>query len=312
MHVFVIGATGYIGGAVALRLQAAGHRVSGLARSQEKAAALKGIGIEPVAGTLADVSALGAAARAADAVVNVANADDYEVARTLVRVLAGSGKPLLHTSGTSVIADRALGEPGGVLHTEDMPPDPLPERLLRVTLDNMLLRAAGENVRSVVIRPSLIYGRGPGLNPDSVQIPRLVRLARERGRPAHVGRGMNVWSHVHIDDVAGFYLRALTDAPAGSVFYLENGEASWREMAVAAAAAIGVSGEPEALSADESLRLFGAAAITTFGSNSRVSADKARRVLGWSPAGPSLWDDLRSDYYPTAFGGSGSQDQKRG
>ena len=120
-----------------------------------------------------------------------------------------------------------------------------------------------------------------------------------------------MWSHVHIDDVADLYLRALTDAPAGSVFYLENGEAAWRDMAIAAAASVGIGGEPEALPADESLRLFGAAAITTFGSNSRVSADKARRVLGWSPAGPSLWDDLRSDYYPTAFGGSGREDQKR-
>jgi nucleoside-diphosphate-sugar epimerase len=311
MHVFVIGATGYIGGTVALRLLAAGHRVSGLARSQGKAAALKAIGIEPVAGTLSDLTALAEAARVADAVVNAANADDYEVARTLVQALAGSGKPLLHTSGTSVIADRALGEPGGIVYTEDMPPDPLPERLLRVALDTMLLRATGEGVRSVVIRPSLIYGRGPGLNPHSVQIPRLIGLARERGRPAHVGRGLNVWSHVHIDDVAEAYLRALTDAPPGSVFYLENGEAPWREMAIAAAAAVGIGGEPEALSAEESLRLFGVAAITTFGSNSRVSAQKARRVLGWTPTGPSLWEDLRSDYYPTAFGGSGSQDQKR-
>ena len=200
MHIFITGATGYIGGAVAARLLADGHRVFGLARTPEKARALAARGIAPVAGALVDLGTLREAAQAADAVINAASADDSMVAHVLVQALEGSGKPLLHTSGTSVAADRALGERSDVVFTEDMPLQTLPERLLRVEVERSVLGAAGRGVRSVVIRPALLYGRGPGLNPHSHQLPQLARITVARGRPAHVGRGLNVWSHLHIDD----------------------------------------------------------------------------------------------------------------
>ena len=73
MHIFITGATGYIGGAVAARLLADGHRVFGLARTPEKARALAARGIAPVAGTLVDLGTLREAAQAADAVINAAS-----------------------------------------------------------------------------------------------------------------------------------------------------------------------------------------------------------------------------------------------
>ena len=301
MHIFITGATGYIGGAVAARLLADGHRVSGLARTPEKAQALAARGIAPVAGALVDLGTLREAAQAADAVINAASADDSMVAHVLIQALEGSGKPLLHTSGTSVAADRALGERSDIVFTEDMPLQTLPERLLRVEVERSVLGAAGRGVRSVVIRPALLYGRGPGLNPHSHQLPQLARITVARGRPAHVGRGLNVWSHLHIDDLAELYLRTLADAPPGSLYFAESGEASWRDMAIGIGRAVGLSGEPEALPTEEALRLLGIGAVTSFGSNSRVSAEKARRMLGWTPAAPSLWDDLRTDYYKTSF-----------
>jgi nucleoside-diphosphate-sugar epimerase len=165
-----------------------------------------------------------------------------------------------------------------------------------------VLGAAGRGVRSVVIRPALLYGRGPGLNPHTHQLPQLARITVARGQPAaHVGRGLNVWSHLHIDDLAELYLRTLADAPPGSLYFAESGEASWRDMAIGIGRAVGLSGEPEALPTEEALRLLGIGAVTSFGSNSRVSAEKARRMLGWKPAAPSLWDDLRTDYYKTSF-----------
>jgi hypothetical protein len=60
-------------------------------------------------------------------------------------------------------------------------------------------------------------------------------------------------------------------------------------------------GETEALSLEESLSILGIGAVTSFGSNSRVSAEKARRLLGWSPKAPSIWEDLKTDYYRTPF-----------
>lgn len=297
MHVFMTGAAGYIGGAVAARLLAEGHRVSGLVRSAEKAAALEARGIAPVMGALSDLAVLARAAGAADAVINAASAEDSPSIHALIEAIEGSGKPLIHTSGTSVAADRACGEHSHVIFTEDMPLPTLPERLLRVAIEHAVLSAAGRGVRSIVIRPSLIYGRGQGLNPHSHQLPSLVRLARQRGRPAHVGRGLNVWSHVHIDDVAALYLGALEASPPGSTYFAESGEASWRDMAAALGRSLGLPGEPEALPIEEALRLLGIGAVTSFGSNSRVTAEKARRMLGWAPAGPTLWSDLESAYY---------------
>ena len=223
-------------------------------------------GIAPVAGALVDLGTLWEAAQAADAVINAASADDSMAAHVLVQALEGSGKPLLHTSGTSVAADRALGERSDVVFTEDMPLQTLPERLLRVEVERSVLGAAGRGVRSVVIRPALLYGRGLGLNPHSHQLPQLARITVARGRPAHVGRGLNVWSHLHIDDLAELYLRTLADAPPGSLYFAESGEASWRDMAIGIGRAVGLSGEPEALPTEEALRLLGIGAITSFGS----------------------------------------------
>lgn len=301
MHVFITGVSGYIGGAVAARLVEAGHRVSGLVRSEEKACALRERDIVPVMGSLDDLTLIGDAAHAADAVVNAASSEHSPAAMVLVEALKNSGKALVHTSGTSVVADRAIGEYGAPVYSEDMRFSTLPERLLRVAVENVVLNAAVDGVRSIVIRPSLIYGRGDGLNPHSHQLPRLVQLAQERGRPAHVGRGLNVWSNVHIKDVVDLYVRALADAPAGSVFFAENGEASWRDMAIAIGRTLGISGETEAMTTEEALSILGISAITSFGSNSRVTAEKARRMLGWSPAGPTIWEDLKTDYYLTKF-----------
>jgi hypothetical protein len=55
-----------------------------------------------------------------------------------------------------------------------------------------------------------------------------------------VGRGLNRWSNVHVDDVAALYRLALEKAPAGSFYFVENGEASWLEIGEALAARIGM------------------------------------------------------------------------
>jgi len=97
MKVFCTGASGYIGGSVAAHLVAAGHQVTGLVRSQEKADAVRARGIEPLLGTLDDAERLAQAARAADIVVNAASADHTGAVAALLGALAGSGKPFIHT-----------------------------------------------------------------------------------------------------------------------------------------------------------------------------------------------------------------------
>ena len=90
MKIFITGASGYIGGSVAAAWMAAGHSVSGLARSADSAAALQKIGIEPVRGSLDDADTLAAAARAADVTVNAASADHRAAVEAILGALKGT------------------------------------------------------------------------------------------------------------------------------------------------------------------------------------------------------------------------------
>jgi len=289
MTIFLTGASGYIGGAVAVRLLRDGHRIRGLVRSPEKAAQLEALGVEPVIGDLSDTALLVREAEAADAVINAASADDRAAVEALIGALAGSGKPFLHTSGTSVVADDARGEwASDRIYDEDTPVEPVPGKAARVAIDRLIVEAAGRGVRSTVLCNSLIYGTGPGLNADSVQIPTLVAEARKSGVVRHVGRGLNIWSNVHVDDMAELYALALARAPAGAFYYVENGEASFAEATAAIARRLGL-GAPQPWPVDDAIAALGFGhAVYSLGSNSRVRGKRARAELGWAPKHASL------------------------
>jgi nucleoside-diphosphate-sugar epimerase len=296
MNVFITGATGYIGGSVAAKLIAGGHHVRGMTRNEDGAAKLRAAGVEPVIGRLIDSEALRQAARTADAVINAANSDDANAVEALLPALYGLGKIFIQTSGSSIIGDRAVGEPSQLVFHEDSIFEPLPERAGRLAIDRMVLAAAHRGVRSIVIRPSLIYGIGRGAHRDSVQVPRMIALAKKYGAPRHVGRGLNVWSHVHIDDAVDLYLLALEHAPAGSLFYVENGECSMKTITEAIGRVQG-NRAPEDWPVEEAFEELALGAYTTYGSNSRVRAAKARGMLGWSPRGPALIDEIERGSY---------------
>jgi nucleoside-diphosphate-sugar epimerase len=298
MKVFMTGASGYIGGTVADSLIKAGHSVTGLARTEDTAAKLRAHGIEPVRGDLSSHSLVRSAARAADAVFNCANADDPFVVAAIVEGLAGSGKAFLHTSGSSIVGDKAAGKASPKIHHEDTPLEPLPEKIQRVAVDRAVLASAAQGVRSVVLCPCLIYGQGRGANSDSIQVPNLIRQAVRSGIPRYIGAGENIWSTVHIDDVAGAYLLALDAARAGSFYFIENGEASLKSIVESIARLLGGKRSPESWSIDEAVAEWGPqAAWFSLGGNSRVSAEKARKMLGWSPAGADLFYEIEQGWY---------------
>ena len=296
MNVFITGASGYIGGTIAEALTAAGHGVSGLARSEETAAALSQRGIAPVAGTLDDGTVLAAAARAADVTVNAANAGHRGAAEALVAALAGSGKALIHTSGSSIVGTRARGELVEAVFDEDTPFTPSPQRAARVEIDAMVRSASG--LRGIVIAPSLIYGRGAGVNPHSIQLPWLIALAKKAGVAKHIGSGENRWSNVHIDDLVTLYLAAIDKAPAGAFYFAENGENSMRETCAAVSRMLGFGGRTQSMTVEEAATEWGEGpANDTMGSNSRVRAKRARAELGWRPAGASLIAEIERGCY---------------
>jgi nucleoside-diphosphate-sugar epimerase len=298
MKIFCTGASGYIGGSVAAHLAAAGHRVTGLVRSADKADAVSAFGIEPVMGTLDDAQTLARAARAADVVVNAASADHKGAVTALLDALAGSGKAFIHTSGSSIVGTRSRGERSDDIFDEDTPITPSPARVARVELNHFILGAHDRGCRPVIVCPSLIYGIGHGAGRDSVQVPLLIKLAKKRGNAAHAGPGENIWSNVHIDDLVPLYALAIDRAPAGSFYFAENGENSMRETCEAINRMLGYAGAPSSMTMQEAAGEWGeGTAEDTMASNSRVRARRARRELGWLPQARGLVEEIEQGCY---------------
>jgi nucleoside-diphosphate-sugar epimerase len=285
MRIFLTGANGFIGSAVALALAAAGHRVRGLVRDNAKAKTVAKYGIEAVVGSLDDAAVLQAEARTADAVINAASSDHRGAVEALIAALSGSGKPFIHSSGSSIVADLAMGEPSERIFDEATAVAPLPEKAARVAIDRLVLTASG--IRSVVLCNTMIYGNAAGPPAQSVQIPALVRQATASGVVRYIGRGLNRWSNVHIADVASLYVLALAKASAGTFMYVESGEEALGQIAEAIAARLGL-GAPQSWSGEEAIAAWGRnLAVLSLGSNSRVRG-KAAAELGWSPTRRSI------------------------
>jgi nucleoside-diphosphate-sugar epimerase len=260
-----------------------------LVRSEEKGSLMRVRGIKPILGTLDEAPVLADGARQADAVIHAADADHPGAVEALVAALERSGKLLIHTSGSSIVADDACGEhTSSVVFTEDTYFEPVPNRRPRVTI-NRYVRQAGidKGIRTVVTCPPMIYGTGRGLQPDSDQLPKLTALSKQIGAGVYFGKGLNRYSNVHIDDLVDLYMLAIEKAPAASFFFAENGDASFKEIAELISRSLGLGGRTQSLSVADAIRQYGEAARYGVGSNCRVSAVNARR-LGWSPEGPSL------------------------
>jgi len=285
MRIFLTGANGYIGGAAAAALIAAGHQVRGLVRDRAKADAVAAHGVEPVVGSLDDAPLLREEARAADAVVNAASSDHRGAVEALLDGLAGSGKAFIHSSGSSIVADLAMGEPSDRVFHEGEPIAPVADKAARVAIDRLVLAAAG--IRSAVLCNTMIYGNALRPPAQSVQIPALARQAKASGVVRYIGRGLNRWSNVHIADVAALYALAVEKAPAGTFMYVESGEQALGEIANAIAARLNL-GAAQSWPADQAIAAWGRnMAVYSLGSNSRVRG-RAAAALGWSPKQRSI------------------------
>ena len=296
MKIFIVGASGYIGGSVAAALLRQGHAVNGLARSSKTAEALQQHGIAPVHGALDDAAALASAAKDADVTIGAANADHRGAAEAIVKALAGTGRTYLHTSGSSIVGTPADGELVPAVFDEDTKFTPPPARKARVEIDNMVRGASG--MRGIVIAPSLIYGRGHGLNPNSIQVPWLIALAKKAGVAKHIGSGENRWANVHIDDLTTLYVLAIEKAPAGAFYFAENGENSMREACQAISRMLGQGGRTQSMTIEEAAAEWGEGpANDTMGSNSRVRAKRSRAELNWQPKARSLIEEIERGCY---------------
>ena len=295
MRVFLTGATGFIGSAIVQELITAGHQVLGLTRSDKGAETLKAAGAEAHRGTLEDLDSLRRGAAASDGVIHCAFIHDFsdyagagETDRRAVEALGagleGSDKPLVITSGITVLAP-------GRLATEDGVPDPSAPSAIRIPSEEAVLAMAARGVRTSVVRlPPSVHGDG-----DHAFVPALIAVARKKGVSAYVGDGSNRWPAVHRLDAVQLYRLALEQAPAGSVLHGVGDEGvPTRDIAgvIGRRLNLPVTSLPAAEAADH----FGwLGYFVTI--DAPASSALTRERLGWRPVQPGLLADLDREQY---------------
>ncbi len=285
MHVFITGATGWVGSAIVEDLLDAGHTVTGLVRDSHKAKPLIARGMKIVSSTLDDLGTLRAAASAADAVIHTAWGRDYskiaenseqdrQVINALGAALEGSNRPLLVTSGL-------LGLPAGA--TESDLPNPASPRKSEATAREWAER--GVRAATVRLAPS-VHGLG-----DHGFVPILIRIAKQKGVSAYIGEAQNDWAGVSRLDAARVFRLALEQGVTDPVYHAVADEAvSFKAIAERVGNRLGIPVESREPAHFEWFAHFAKSSMS-------ASSARTRASIGWTPQGPSLLENLDQPGY---------------
>jgi nucleoside-diphosphate-sugar epimerase len=302
MRIFAAGATGALGQQLVPQLLAAGHQVTGMTRTESKAAMLREMGAEPVVAHALDTDAVGAAvAEAAPSVVInqlTAISDDPDW-RNPDREFAETNR--LRTEGTDILlsaavasgARRYIGQSfagwpfarqGPLVKGEDAPltedpPKGMVEMLAAIRHLESAVTGATE-LEGVVLRYGGFYGPGTSIATDP-ETP-MIEAIRKRKMPI-VGKGSGVWSFVHIADAASATVAAVERGAPGIYAVVDDEPALVSEWLPALAEAIGAK-RPFRVPAFVGRIAAGPAAVVMMNEIRGASNGKAKRELGWRPA----------------------------
>ncbi|KQT04523.1 hypothetical protein ASG42_22975 [Rhizobium sp. Leaf391] len=302
MDVLVIGATGYIGSHIARSLRDRGHEVTGFARTDGNIATLHEAGFSAVSGSFDDLPALATLAADFEVVVMAAMPSfdhELEMMRVLVESCTrGRTRHLLFTSGTGVLSIESLdGRWSQDTFAEDDPfPFPArPVRTVRIQTENLVRQASGEGLSTFVIRPALVYGNG-----GSIQIPQIFESVRLTGSACYLGHGLNLYSAVHVEDLAEVYCLAIEKGTPGALYHAISGEANYRAIAEAVAKVTGR--EAKSLSYEAACELWGKLYVDmAIAVNSRSIAKRTIADLGWEPRHIDVIEDIRNGSYAECY-----------
>ncbi|HSY51843.1 MAG TPA: NAD-dependent epimerase/dehydratase family protein [Thermoanaerobaculia bacterium] len=267
MRVFITGATGYIGGAVAPALREHGHELTALVRPETDSTKLRDLGVAIVAGDLTSLPSLAGSLGDYDAFIHLAQANTSDAAalsRTALDVFTAQRGFLVYTSGVWV-----CGNTDNEVVDESTPPNPLPIVAWRPEQEQAAL-ATG---RSAVLRPGCVYGGRQSLCRGWFE-------AAEKKQPVYlVGDGNNQWAMVNLHDLADCYVRIIEQSATGILHAVDDTNETLLGCALAAAPGSVIETIPIEVARQKSGAFADALAI-----DQRVSSAATRRKLGWSPS----------------------------
>jgi len=292
MRIFVTGASGWIGSAVVPELISAGHQVLGLARSDDSARAVAGMGADVLRGDLTDAGILRAGALGSDGVIHLAfipGRPGFEAAvqadamaiETFADALAGSGKPMLISGATITTPGRPSTERDALIAA-----GPVAARIRNM---QAALAAAERDVRAcLVMLPRSVHGQGERHG----FIPQLIAMARAKGVAGYIGDGASRWPAVHVKDAATLYRLAVEQAPTGAVLNAVGDEGvAVREIAEAIGRNLNLPAK--SLPAEE----YGGMLVPLLSTDMPASSTITQQLLGWQPTHPGLIEDIEQGHY---------------
>lgn len=181
-----------------------------------------------------------------------------------------------------------------------------PDAAAHREVDKIVLAASTQhpNIKTAIVCPPTIYGMGRGPdNRKSMQVNMATATTLRQKKGFKVGKGLNIWNQVHVQDLSNLFLRLGEVAVTGGSpatwndqgYYLaENGEFMWGDVCKKIAQTahkkdLISSDEVESLSAVE-VNALSRGLQKMIGTNSRGSAIRARKLLKWEPKQPRVED----------------------
>jgi nucleoside-diphosphate-sugar epimerase len=266
MRVFMTGATGYLGGAIAAALCDRGHEVAALVRPESEARNLRDRGVVIVSGELASLPELSETVAGYEVIVHAAQArarDSVALDKNAIGVYSSTRAFVVYTSGVWV-----FGNTGDRTVTESSPTNSLLLVAWRPAHEQYVL-ATG---RSAVIRPGCVYGGRQSL------LAEWFASAEQKRSLQVVGDGENRWAMVDLHELTDCYVRVAEQRATGIFHAVDDGNATINECARAVAPAAALDHIP-LKSAREKLGPFADALVV----NQHVSSEATRKALGWAP-----------------------------
>jgi nucleoside-diphosphate-sugar epimerase len=296
MLTLIFGAGGYLGSHLAKHFAAKGDATKGLVRNEASAVKLRGFGAEPIFGDLEKLDLVLPLLDEADTIIYAAQLDlqpEYDTVKAMLAQIEGTGKSFLFTSGTGVLSQRTDGEWSEDTFTEE--DEFVPSKYIgaRKDTEDFVRAAANRGIRAFVIRPSLIWGNG-----GCLAIANFYKSAAKTGAVCYLGRGLNLYSNVHVDDLAELYRLAVDKGVPGHLYHAVSGETNFRTLAEGVARALNVP--TRSVDFAEGCEIWDKfTTLIGFGICSRSRAPLSRRELGWRPSPDRL--DIMEETSDPAF-----------